>query len=327
VRQSHRQRRQRFQQVSDRSQGRVRRDQRQDRNAWWQAGQMHQAEAGDLQYSVAWYHQGCGSKAALSGKVDNLVGLKENVILGHLIPAGTGFKIFQDSEVQYNLEAMREAAAAPSTTLEDSFPLLDSGSPSAGAATGGGGEFANAMSEQGVVPTGSATQETGLAALLGGSTATEQPPADANTGMIGEDDLTKIEGVGPAIAGHLKAAGINSYSELAATWTVDGKLAGLLQRLLRLKLHRRLTFPSLGSCQSHRLLTFRNLDSFQNLLLLTFPNPGSFQNHRRRTLRNLDSFQSLRLLTLPLHPDSQHLKRFLRLHLTRHRRLRLQPTT
>ena len=159
------------------------------------------------------------TEAALSGKVDNLVGLKENVILGHLIPAGTGFKIFQESEVQYNLEAMREAASAPSTTLEDTFPLLDSGAPpaSAGASTGGG-EFANAMAEHGVVPTGAASQETGLAALLGGSsTATEQPPADANTGMIGEDDLTKIEGIGPAIAGHLKAAGINSYSELAAT--------------------------------------------------------------------------------------------------------------
>ena len=32
------------------------------------------------------------TEAALAGKVDNLVGLKENVILGHLIPAGTGFR-------------------------------------------------------------------------------------------------------------------------------------------------------------------------------------------------------------------------------------------
>ncbi|MDP1709745.1 MAG: DNA-directed RNA polymerase subunit beta', partial [Candidatus Komeilibacteria bacterium] len=30
--------------------------------------------------------------AAISGKVDNLIGLKENVIIGRLIPAGTGFK-------------------------------------------------------------------------------------------------------------------------------------------------------------------------------------------------------------------------------------------
>jgi len=31
------------------------------------------------------------TEAALSGKVDNLTGLKENVILGHMIPAGTGY--------------------------------------------------------------------------------------------------------------------------------------------------------------------------------------------------------------------------------------------
>jgi len=31
------------------------------------------------------------TEAALAGKTDNLVGLKENVILGHLVPAGTGF--------------------------------------------------------------------------------------------------------------------------------------------------------------------------------------------------------------------------------------------
>jgi DNA-directed RNA polymerase subunit beta' len=31
------------------------------------------------------------TEAALAGRTDNLVGLKENVILGHLIPAGTGF--------------------------------------------------------------------------------------------------------------------------------------------------------------------------------------------------------------------------------------------
>ena len=40
------------------------------------------------------------TEAALAGKVDNLVGLKENVILGHLIPAGTGFHTFQESEVR-----------------------------------------------------------------------------------------------------------------------------------------------------------------------------------------------------------------------------------
>ena len=34
--------------------------------------------------------------AAIEGKVDYLLGLKENVIMGHLIPAGTGLKHFRD---------------------------------------------------------------------------------------------------------------------------------------------------------------------------------------------------------------------------------------
>ena len=36
------------------------------------------------------------NKAAISGKVDYLRGLKENVIVGHLIPAGTGIRKFQN---------------------------------------------------------------------------------------------------------------------------------------------------------------------------------------------------------------------------------------
>ena len=32
------------------------------------------------------------TKAAIEGKIDWLRGLKENIIIGHLIPAGTGFK-------------------------------------------------------------------------------------------------------------------------------------------------------------------------------------------------------------------------------------------
>ena len=32
------------------------------------------------------------NEAAISGKRDNLLGLKENVIVGHLIPSGTGLR-------------------------------------------------------------------------------------------------------------------------------------------------------------------------------------------------------------------------------------------
>lgn len=53
------------------------------------------------------------TEAALAGKVDYLVGLKENVILGHLIPAGTGFRMHQDSEVRLNVPPGQEAAHLP----------------------------------------------------------------------------------------------------------------------------------------------------------------------------------------------------------------------
>jgi DNA-directed RNA polymerase subunit beta' len=55
------------------------------------------------------------SEAAIRGKADTLIGLKENVIVGHLIPAGTGQRKFNDlivgSEEEY--EKMMAATAAP----------------------------------------------------------------------------------------------------------------------------------------------------------------------------------------------------------------------
>ena len=40
------------------------------------------------------------TEAAIQGKVDNLVGLKENVIIGRLIPAGTGMMSYRNLRVQ-----------------------------------------------------------------------------------------------------------------------------------------------------------------------------------------------------------------------------------
>jgi DNA-directed RNA polymerase subunit beta' len=67
------------------------------------------------------------TEAALAGKVDHLVGLKENVILGHLIPAGTGFRQFQESEVRYRPEALQAMQAEKDKVLESAFPLLSQG--------------------------------------------------------------------------------------------------------------------------------------------------------------------------------------------------------
>jgi len=42
--------------------------------------------------------------AATLGKVDNLKGFKENVIMGHLIPTGTGFYCHRDTEIEFTVE-------------------------------------------------------------------------------------------------------------------------------------------------------------------------------------------------------------------------------
>ena len=48
------------------------------------------------------------AEAAIRGKIDPLIGLKENVIIGKLIPAGTGMKRYRsihlDSDIDENAE-------------------------------------------------------------------------------------------------------------------------------------------------------------------------------------------------------------------------------
>ena len=56
--------------------------------------------------------------AAIKGKVDQLTGLKENVIIGKLIPAGTGSKIYRDVEYELKSEFIDEE---PLEQLEDQF--------------------------------------------------------------------------------------------------------------------------------------------------------------------------------------------------------------
>ena len=51
------------------------------------------------------------TEAAVKGKVDDLVGLKENVIIGKLIPAGTGMKKYQDIKINTEIQPETEVAA------------------------------------------------------------------------------------------------------------------------------------------------------------------------------------------------------------------------
>ena len=56
--------------------------------------------------------------AAIKGKVDPLSGLKENVIIGKLIPAGTGSKTYRDVDYELKTEFMDDE---PLEKLEDQF--------------------------------------------------------------------------------------------------------------------------------------------------------------------------------------------------------------
>ena len=59
--------------------------------------------------------------AALEGKIDRLRGLKENVIIGKLIPAATGLKRYRDLEI----EAVRKTPALLEFDLDEPFSSVD----------------------------------------------------------------------------------------------------------------------------------------------------------------------------------------------------------
>ena len=54
--------------------------------------------------------------AAIHGKSDSLVGLKENVILGKLIPAGTGLERYRNIRVEPTAEAKARRTRWSATT-------------------------------------------------------------------------------------------------------------------------------------------------------------------------------------------------------------------
>jgi DNA-directed RNA polymerase subunit beta' len=61
------------------------------------------------------------TEAAVSGRIDTLTGLKENVIVGRLIPAGTGSVIARLREVA--AERDRELAAIAANSDEEAAQL------------------------------------------------------------------------------------------------------------------------------------------------------------------------------------------------------------
>ncbi len=61
------------------------------------------------------------TEASTLGRIDYLTGFKENVIMGHLIPAGTGFDIHRDADFEFTVEEPEPIVQ----TREDSEPIDD----------------------------------------------------------------------------------------------------------------------------------------------------------------------------------------------------------
>jgi DNA-directed RNA polymerase subunit beta' len=57
------------------------------------------------------------TEAAIKGKVDHLIGLKENVIIGKLIPAGTGLQVYRDIEVEKTASVVEDEDFAQETAV------------------------------------------------------------------------------------------------------------------------------------------------------------------------------------------------------------------
>ncbi|MGA2617325.1 MAG: DNA-directed RNA polymerase subunit beta' [Thermoguttaceae bacterium] len=110
------------------------------------------------------------TEAALAGKIDRLVGLKENVILGHLIPAGTGFRTYQDSEVRIRPQALEGIVPEREDVLARHFPLLEGAAKETPAKTGDGHPAAE--------PAAAEPIPTTLDALLGGAQSPEEEQAE-----------------------------------------------------------------------------------------------------------------------------------------------------
>ena len=59
------------------------------------------------------------TEASLAGKTDYLRGLKENVIMGRLIPAGTGLPMYKKLGIKTEPEALSVIEDQPAGTLQD----------------------------------------------------------------------------------------------------------------------------------------------------------------------------------------------------------------
>ena len=67
------------------------------------------------------------TEAAIKGKVDPLIGLKENVLIGKLIPAGTGMKRYQNVKLDTDMDEEAELDFDEDIDLNESLDLTEDG--------------------------------------------------------------------------------------------------------------------------------------------------------------------------------------------------------
>ena len=67
------------------------------------------------------------TEAAIKGKVDPLIGLKENVLIGKLIPAGTGMKRYQNVKLDTDMDEEAELDFDEDIDLDESLELTEDG--------------------------------------------------------------------------------------------------------------------------------------------------------------------------------------------------------
>ena len=69
------------------------------------------------------------TEAAINGKVDKLIGLKENVLIGKLIPAGTGMKRYRNiklgtDEIVEEVEEIEEDIMMEDAPIEEAEEII-----------------------------------------------------------------------------------------------------------------------------------------------------------------------------------------------------------
>jgi len=106
------------------------------------------------------------TEAALAGREDPLLGLKENVILGHLIPAGTAFKPYLRMSVQH----LGEPLPVPEEVPAEREAVPDEAQTAALLA----GEVTSDVAVAETAPSGGGTEPAGQSA----STPSEEQPAN-----------------------------------------------------------------------------------------------------------------------------------------------------